>query len=131
MLKKKIWVNVQRIIQLFTQKIVTKLSNVLVWDPGSGKNLFRIPDPGSRGQKGNGARIRIRNTDFKGQFNSNGTAPSPSFIAVCTHCTYVPYINTGLGIMLHLAAKLRIIIDPLVYQPPILGIIQPIHSDYY
>ncbi len=24
-------------------------------DPGSGKNLFRIPDPGSRGQKGTGS----------------------------------------------------------------------------
>jgi hypothetical protein len=31
---------------LFTQKIVTKLSKIWVWDPGSGKNLFRIPDPG-------------------------------------------------------------------------------------
>jgi hypothetical protein len=37
----------------FTQKIVTKLSKIWVWDPGSGKNLFRIhgskrhriPDP--------------------------------------------------------------------------------------
>jgi hypothetical protein len=36
----------QRIIELFTQKIVTKLSNIWVWDPGSGKNLFRIPAPG-------------------------------------------------------------------------------------
>ncbi len=27
-------------------KIVTKLSKVWVWDPGSGKNLSRIPDPG-------------------------------------------------------------------------------------
>jgi hypothetical protein len=26
-------------------------------DPGSGKNLFRIPDPESRGQKGTGSRI--------------------------------------------------------------------------
>jgi hypothetical protein len=40
------WANFQRIIELFTQKIVTKLSKVWVWDPGSGKNLFRIPDPG-------------------------------------------------------------------------------------
>ncbi len=32
-------------------------------DPGSGKNLFRIPDPESRGQKGTGSRIRIRNTE--------------------------------------------------------------------
>jgi hypothetical protein len=46
MLKKKIWVNFQRIIELFTQKIVSKLSKIWVWDPRSGKNLFRIPDPG-------------------------------------------------------------------------------------
>jgi hypothetical protein len=59
--KKKIWANFQRIIELFTQKIVTKLSKIWIWDPGSGirdpgseirdpgsgKNLFRIPDPGS------------------------------------------------------------------------------------
>jgi hypothetical protein len=34
-------------------------------DPGSGKNLFRIPDPGSWGQKAPnpGSRIRIRNTE--------------------------------------------------------------------
>ncbi len=31
-------------------------------DPGSGINLFWIPDPGSRGQKGTGPQIRIRNT---------------------------------------------------------------------
>jgi hypothetical protein len=31
---------------LFTQKIVTMLSKIWVWDPGSGKSLFRIPDPG-------------------------------------------------------------------------------------
>jgi hypothetical protein len=37
------WANFQRIIELFTQKIVTKLSNMGL---GSGKNLFRIPDPG-------------------------------------------------------------------------------------
>jgi hypothetical protein len=46
MLKKKIWANFQRIIELFTQKIVTKLSKIWVWDPGSGKKQFRIPDPG-------------------------------------------------------------------------------------
>ena len=45
-LKKKILANFQRIIELFTQKIVTKLSKIWVWDPGSGKDLFRIPDPG-------------------------------------------------------------------------------------
>ncbi len=59
MLKKKILANFQRIIELFTQKIVTKLLKLWVWDPGSG---IRDTDPGSRGQKGTGSRIRIRNT---------------------------------------------------------------------
>jgi hypothetical protein len=36
-LKKKFWANFQRIKELFTQKIVTKLSKIWVWDPGSGK----------------------------------------------------------------------------------------------
>jgi hypothetical protein len=44
--KKKIWANFQRFVEHFTKKIVTKTSKKLVWDPGSGKNLFRIPDPG-------------------------------------------------------------------------------------
>jgi hypothetical protein len=46
MLKKKIWANFQRIIEVFTQKFFTKLSKIWIWDPGSGKKLFRIPDPG-------------------------------------------------------------------------------------
>jgi hypothetical protein len=48
-LKKKIWANFQRIIEL----IVKKLFKIWSWDPGSGirdpgsgKNPFRIPDPG-------------------------------------------------------------------------------------
>jgi hypothetical protein len=46
MLKKKIWANFQRIIEkLFTQKISQK-HGVGIRDPRSGKNLFRIPDPG-------------------------------------------------------------------------------------
>jgi hypothetical protein len=40
--KKKIWANFQRIIELFTPKIVIKLSKIWVWDPRSG-----IRDPGS------------------------------------------------------------------------------------
>ncbi len=44
MLKKKIWVNFQRILELLTKTIVTKLSKIWVWDPGSGKKT--IPDPG-------------------------------------------------------------------------------------
>jgi hypothetical protein len=69
MLKKKIWANFQRIIELFTQKIVTKLSKIWVWDlgsePGTEKNLFRIPDPGSRGQKSTGSRIPNIGENFK------------------------------------------------------------------
>ncbi len=52
-LKKKIWANFQRILELFTKKIVKKLLKIWSWDPGSEirdpgsrKNLFRIPDPG-------------------------------------------------------------------------------------
>jgi hypothetical protein len=71
MRKKKNWGNFQRIIEHFTQKFVTKLSQILVRDPGSEIRdpRFRIRDPektysGSRiqGQKGTGSRIRIRNT---------------------------------------------------------------------
>ncbi len=51
MLKKKIWAHFQRIIELFTKKIVKKLLKIWSWDPGS-----EIRDPektysGSRGQK--------------------------------------------------------------------------------
>ncbi len=63
-LKNKIWANFQRIIELFTKKIVKKLLKIWSWDPGS-----EIRDPektysGSRGQKAPnpGSRIRIRNT---------------------------------------------------------------------
>jgi hypothetical protein len=52
-LKKKIWTNFQRIIELFTQKIVTKPSKIWLWDTGSEirdpektYSGSRIPDPG-------------------------------------------------------------------------------------
>jgi len=60
MLKKKIWANFQRIVEVFTQKIFNMLSNIWVWDPGSeirdpektysgsriqGSKRHRIPDP--------------------------------------------------------------------------------------
>jgi hypothetical protein len=60
MLKKKIWAIFKELgIELFTQKL--SLS--------SQKYGFGIRDPektysGSRGQKGNGSRIRIRNTVY-------------------------------------------------------------------
>jgi hypothetical protein len=58
-LKKKIWANFQRTIELFTQKNVNKLSKIWIWDPGSKSGIRKkpIPDPGSRGQKGTGSRI--------------------------------------------------------------------------
>jgi hypothetical protein len=56
MLKKKIWANFQRIIDLFTQKIVTKLSKLWGWDPRSGTR--KKTHSGSRSQKGTGSRIR-------------------------------------------------------------------------
>jgi hypothetical protein len=52
MLKKKIWAKFQRIIEVFTPKIVTKLSKIWVWDPRSGIRKKPILDPGSRVQKG-------------------------------------------------------------------------------
>jgi hypothetical protein len=65
LLKKKIWANFQRIIEHFTKKIVKKLLKMWSWDPGSGKNLFRIPDPGVKKAPDPGSRIRIRNTAKK------------------------------------------------------------------
>ncbi len=76
MLKKTMWAFIQRIIELFTQTFVTKLTKILLWDPGSEIRKKPIPDPGSEirkkpipdpgsgssGQKGTGSRIRNRNT---------------------------------------------------------------------
>ncbi len=50
-----------RIIELFTQNIVTLISQKYwfgIRDPRSGIRKKPIPDPGSRGQKGTGSRIR-------------------------------------------------------------------------
>jgi hypothetical protein len=47
------WPNFPRIIEVFTQKIVTKPSKIWVWDPGSEIQIpektysgSRVPDPG-------------------------------------------------------------------------------------
>jgi hypothetical protein len=45
LLKKKIWANFQRIIELFTQKIVNKLSKIWIRDPEKTYSGSRIPDP--------------------------------------------------------------------------------------
>jgi hypothetical protein len=62
MLKKKIWANFRRIIELFTQKIVTKLSKIWVWDMGSGIRKKPIPHPGPGVKKAPDPGSRIRNT---------------------------------------------------------------------
>jgi hypothetical protein len=71
MLNKKIWVNFQRIIGLFTQNIVTKLSKIWFLDLGSEIRDPEKPisDSGSRIQGSKRHRIpdtrswiRIRNT---------------------------------------------------------------------
>ncbi len=48
MLKKKIWPNFPRSIEVFTQKIVTKPSKIWVWDPESGIRKKPLPDPGAK-----------------------------------------------------------------------------------
>ena len=75
-LKKKIWANFRRIIELFTKKLL----KIWSWDPGSkirdpGSKIrdpektysgSRIPDPGVKKHPipDPGSRIRIRNTVF-------------------------------------------------------------------
>jgi hypothetical protein len=58
-LKKKIWANFQRIIELFTKKLSKSSSKygLGIRDPRSGIGKKPIPDPGSRGQKGTGSPI--------------------------------------------------------------------------
>jgi hypothetical protein len=60
MLKKIIWANFQRIIELFTQSIVTKLSKIWVWDPRSGIRKKTYSGSRIQGSK----RPPIPNTEF-------------------------------------------------------------------
>jgi hypothetical protein len=64
MLKKKIWANFQRIIELFTQKIVkNKLSKIWAWDPGS-ESRIRDPEKNYSGSRIHGSkRHRIPDPD--------------------------------------------------------------------
>jgi hypothetical protein len=97
-LKKKIWANFQRIIELFTQKIVSKFSKIWVWDPRSGVRKNPIPDPGSRGQKGTGSWIR--NTGLtKGHDNASiddpPTPPPPHPQPIFLPTSFFFYIICG------------------------------------
>jgi hypothetical protein len=65
MLKKKNFGKFSKNYRTFySKKIVINLSKIWIWDPRSRSGIMKkpIPDPGSRGQKGTGSRIRIRNT---------------------------------------------------------------------
>jgi hypothetical protein len=67
----------QRITELFTLKIVIKLSN-MVWDPRSGIRKEHIPDPGSRGKKGPGsgsATLAGAVSVFSREFNKSQLPP--------------------------------------------------------
>jgi hypothetical protein len=71
MLKKESWTRFQRIIKFFAQKFVTNLSKIWLWDPGSGKNLFRIldPCPGDKKAPDPGSATLVKNNvkkDYKG-----------------------------------------------------------------
>jgi hypothetical protein len=96
LVKKKIWDNLQRIVKLSSQKIVIKLSKIWDWnpgsgirDPGSGIRKKSISDPGSRGQKGTGSRIRIRNTELFSAYlmastwlSTSSSSPSASLLSL-------------------------------------------------
>jgi hypothetical protein len=75
MLKKKIRANFQRIVEVFPKKC-SICYRFGIRDPRSGIRKKPIPDPGSRGQKGTGSRIR--NTAH--HFN---TDPDPKLSLYC------------------------------------------------
>jgi hypothetical protein len=67
MLKKKVWANFRRILEHFTQKIVTTLPKILDWDLGSEirdpEKTYSgslIPDPGVKNTPDPGSRIQIQ-----------------------------------------------------------------------
>jgi hypothetical protein len=78
---KNMWASFQRIIELFTHKIVTMLSKIWVWDPRSGMRKKPTGYSGSRiqGQKDTGSRIRIRNTAQVGTVSEVGLLGTARF----------------------------------------------------
>ncbi len=70
---KKNLINFQKILELFTPKIVTK-----VRDPGSGKNLFRIPDPGVKKAPDSGSVFATLVTDSASQCAPPPPSRSPA-----------------------------------------------------
>jgi hypothetical protein len=58
----------------FYPKIVTKLSKIWIWDPGSGKNLFRIPDPGVKKAQDPGSGSATLDATMGPELNTEGTS---------------------------------------------------------
>ncbi len=76
--------------------------------PGSGKNLFRILDPGSRGQKGTGSRIQgSKGTGSRIQGSKRHRIPDPDPQHCILQCillgiidsAWIIQLGTGTGII--------------------------------
>ncbi len=89
MLENKNWANFQRIIELFTQKIVTKLSKIWVWDPGSEIRKNPTPDPVSRGSK--------RGTPTKRQVSKRQVSKNVWFQTSCIGSRFNRVCGSGSG----------------------------------
>jgi hypothetical protein len=50
---------------------IFEMQKKIIWDPGSGKNLFQIPDPGVKKALDPGSRIRIRTTIHTNEIDSD------------------------------------------------------------
>jgi hypothetical protein len=94
MLTKIIWANFQRKMELFTQKIVTKLSKIWIWDPRSGildprSGIRRkpIPDPGVKKapDPGSGSATLLAMPGFVKQIRENFISSYYQYIQYLQH----------------------------------------------
>ncbi len=102
MLKKKIWASFQRITDFLpkTLSLSSQKYGFVIRDPRSGIHKKPIPDPrsGSRGQKGTGFRIWIRNTVEEVECTAERLhLPRCSYIALYTSCTVAVHSATYVG----------------------------------
>jgi hypothetical protein len=83
-------------LSILTQKIVSKFSEILsgLFIPDPDPGFLPIPDPGSRGQKGTGSWIRIRNTDLFGTVPVTAVFPKKTTIFLRSISNCVVYYNT-------------------------------------
>jgi hypothetical protein len=64
----------------------TTLSKIWIWDPRSGIQKKPIPDPGSRGQKDTGSRIR--NTAYLARYRCTTSSSTTSSDGACSMAAY-------------------------------------------